>query len=69
MKKIVEVNNRVWSYLIVRPNPYDNVKNGTFDLRNVQYHVANVDASTISPNAVMKNTTQKKPNTFKTWKR
>lgn len=55
------------SYLIVRPRPWDKVKNGTFDLWNVQYHVANVEANTISLNAAMKNITQKKPNTFIAW--
>lgn len=51
-------------YLTVLPKPTVNVKNGTFDLWNVQYHVANVAANTISPNADIKNTTQKKPITF-----
>lgn len=48
-------------YRKVRPNPTVNVKYGTSDFLNVQYHVANVAANTISPNAVMKNITQKKP--------
>lgn len=44
------------------------VKNGTFDFLNDQYQVAKVPANTISPNAEMKKTTQKKPNTLAAWK-
>lgn len=51
-------------YRIVRPSPWVNVKNGTLSLLNVQYHVANVAANTISPNAEMKNKPQKNPNTL-----
>lgn len=54
-------------YLIVRLKPTVNVKNGTSDLWNVQYHVANVAANIISPNPVMKNIHQKNPNTFNTF--
>lgn len=45
----------------VRPRPTVNVKYGTSDLLNVQYHVANVAANTISPRAVTKKMVQKKP--------
>lgn len=51
-------------YRIVRPTPRVSVKNGTSDLWNVQYQVAKVAASTISPNAEIKNTPQKKPTTL-----
>lgn len=40
------------------------VKNGTSPLLNVQYHVANVAAKTISASADTKNNDQKKPTTL-----
>lgn len=51
-------------YLTDLPRPTVNVKYGTSFLWNVQYHVANVAAKTISPRADTKNTPQKKPNTL-----
>ena len=51
-------------YLIDLPSPTVSVKYGTSFLWNVQYHVANVAANTISPRADTKNTPQKKPNTL-----
>lgn len=44
------------------------VKNGTFDLGLVQYHVANVMAKTISPKADAKNNNQHAPKTLITTK-
>lgn len=63
-KQKIKKKKRNPNYLTVRPNPTVNVKNGTLSLSKVQYHVANVAAKTISPNAEMKNRPQKKPNTL-----
>lgn len=52
---------------MVLPRPPVSVKYGTFFLWNVQYHVANVAANTISPSADAKKMPQKKPNTLNTF--
>jgi hypothetical protein len=46
----------------VRPILTVTVKNGTSDLLNVQYQVANVPANIISPSAETKNSPQNIPN-------
>jgi hypothetical protein len=45
----------------VRPILTVTVRNGTSDLLNVQYQVANVPANTISPSAETKKSPQNKP--------
>lgn len=56
------------TYRTVLANERVSVKNGTLDFLKDQYHVAKVPASTISPNAEIKKTTQKKPNILAAWK-
>lgn len=52
-----------YTYRKVRAIPLVKVKNGTFDLLNVQYQVAKVDANIISPNPSRKNIHQKNATT------
>lgn len=52
----------------VRPILTVTVRNGTSDLLKVQYQVANVPASTISPKAETKNSPQNIPNILNAWR-
>lgn len=61
-------NNKNNIYLTVLQRLTRTVKYGTFLFSIVQYHVQNVAASTISPNADMKKYNQYEPNMIKMYK-